>query len=76
MEKNLLVDCKEKYILLTKKSTEFGRYVSVSFSTSEFVHTEKSYLIKPKSDCIYHALIDLEHKRTLPVCCSKSIGVW
>ena len=24
------------------------------------MHTEKSYHIKPKSDCIYHAPIDLE----------------
>ena len=26
------------------------------------VHAEKSYQIKPKSDCIYHALIDLEQQ--------------
>ena len=35
------------------------------------VHTHKkifskSYLINPKSDCIYHFPIDLEHKRTCP----------
>jgi len=33
------------------------------------------YLIKPKSNCIYHFPIDLEQKRTRPSG-SKSIGKW
>ena len=33
-----------------------------SFSSVAYLelHTEKSYQIKPKSDCIYHAPIDLK----------------
>ena len=59
---------------------EFFRYVfrrrrsqvatnDASCETCSTTHGEifsKSYQIKPKSDCIYHAPIDLDHKRTRP----------
>ena len=38
----------------------------------------KSWQIKPKSDCIYHASIDLEQQTDThrPFSCSKSIEKW
>jgi len=38
------------------------------------MHTEKSYWVNPKSDCIYHLKIDMEpNERPIG---SKSIGKW
>ena len=58
----------------------FSVWSALLFLPGEVTHREifsKSYWIKPKSDCIYQFPINLEQsKRTLSVCCSKSIGAW